>query len=86
MGVNRASLGVQEFAPHVQQAIGRIQPFGQVAAGVALLRAAGIANLNFDLMYGLPHQSADDLNRSIGLAHTLAPSRIALASRQPTRR
>jgi oxygen-independent coproporphyrinogen-3 oxidase len=78
MGVNRASLGVQEFAPHVQQAIGRIQPFEQVAAGVALLRAAGIAHLNFDLMYGLPHQSADDLNHSIALAHTLAPSRIAL--------
>jgi len=78
IGVTRASLGVQEFAPRVQEAIGRIQPFGQVAASVTLLRDAGIANLNFDLMYGLPHQTAEDLERSIWLAHTLAPDRIAL--------
>ncbi len=78
MGVTRASLGVQEFADHVQRAIGRIQPFEQVAAGVALLRESGIENLNFDLMYGLPHQSADDLDRTIALAHALRPSRIAL--------
>ena len=78
IGITRASLGVQEFSPRVQRAIGRVQPFEQVAAGVALLRQAGIADLNFDLMYGLPHQSADDLMRTIELAHTLAPSRIAL--------
>jgi oxygen-independent coproporphyrinogen-3 oxidase len=78
MGVTRASLGVQEFAPRVQQAIGRIQPFSRVAECVTLLREAGIVNLNFDLMYGLPHQSADDLQRTLFLAHTLAPNRIAL--------
>jgi oxygen-independent coproporphyrinogen-3 oxidase len=78
IGVTRASLGVQEFAPHVQQAIGRVQPFSQVAGTVALLREAGIEQLNFDLMYGLPHQRTDDLERSIAQAHTLAPSRIAL--------
>lgn len=78
IGVNRASLGVQEFSAHVQEAIGRVQPFGQVASAVAALRAAGIADLNFDLMYGLPHQSESDLKHSIGLADTLAPSRIAL--------
>jgi oxygen-independent coproporphyrinogen-3 oxidase len=78
MGVTRASLGVQEFSPHVQQAIGRIQPFGQVSATVRLLREAGIRDLNFDLMYGLPHQNAEDLEHSIRLADTLAPSRIAL--------
>lgn len=78
IGVTRASLGVQEFAPHVQQAIGRVQPFAKVSETVALLREAGIHDINFDLMYGLPHQSIDDLNRSIWLADTLAPSRIAL--------
>jgi oxygen-independent coproporphyrinogen-3 oxidase len=78
IGVTRASLGVQEFAPHVQRAIGRIQPFAEVEAAVMLLREAGIADLNFDLMYGLPHQTADDLTQSIALAHTLAPNRIAL--------
>jgi oxygen-independent coproporphyrinogen-3 oxidase len=78
IGVTRASLGVQEFSPRVQEAIGRIQPFSQVSAAVMLLREAGIAHLNFDLMYGLPHQTADDLERTIWLAHTLAPDRIAL--------
>jgi len=78
IGVNRASLGVQEFSLHVQEAIGRVQPFGQVSAAVAALRAAGIGSLNFDLMYGLPNQSEGDLRHSIGLADTLAPSRIAL--------
>jgi oxygen-independent coproporphyrinogen-3 oxidase len=78
MGVTRASLGVQEFSPRVQEAIGRVQPFGQVAECVTLLREAGIANLNFDLMYGLPHQRTEDLERTVFLAHTLAPNRIAL--------
>jgi oxygen-independent coproporphyrinogen-3 oxidase len=69
---------VQEFSPRVQKAIGRIQPFPRVAESVTLLRDAGIAKLNFDLMYGLPHQTADDLQRTLFLAHTLAPDRIAL--------
>jgi oxygen-independent coproporphyrinogen III oxidase len=78
LGVNRASLGVQDFSPHVQQAIGRIQPFGQVAQAVGVLRDAGIGDLNFDLMYGLPRQTVDDARRTAELAVSLAPQRIAL--------
>jgi oxygen-independent coproporphyrinogen-3 oxidase len=78
LGVNRASLGVQDFSPHVQEAIGRIQPYEQVARAVATLREAGIADLNFDLMYGLPRQSVDDVRRSAEQALTLTPQRIAL--------
>jgi len=78
IGVNRASLGVQELSPHVQRAIGRVQPFETVAAAAAVLRAAGIANLNFDLMYGLPHQSRQNLHDTILRADTLRPDRIAL--------
>jgi oxygen-independent coproporphyrinogen III oxidase len=78
IGVTRASLGVQDFSPHVQQAIGRVQPFGIVARGVDLLRAAGITDLSFDLMYGLPHQKVADVARSAALAASLAPQRIAL--------
>ena len=77
-GVNRVSLGVQEFSAHVQRAIGRIQPYETVAQGVAWLRQVGIADLNFDLMYGLPHQSAQDLHNTILRAHELRPTRIAL--------
>ena len=78
IGINRVSLGVQEFSPRVQQAIGRIQPYETVAAGVTLLREAGIDAINFDLMYGLPHQSEQDLHNTITHAHALRPSRIAL--------
>ena len=78
LGVNRASLGVQDFSPHVQEAIGRIQPYELVARAAATLREAGIANLNFDLMYGLPRQTIDDVRRTAEQAAALAPQRIAL--------
>jgi oxygen-independent coproporphyrinogen-3 oxidase len=78
VGVTRASLGVQDFSPHVQQAIGRLQPFAQVEQAVAALRAAGIANINIDLMYGLPRQTVGDVIRSAELAVSLKPARLAL--------
>lgn len=78
VGVNRASLGVQDFNPHVQTAIGRVQPFEQVRDAVRTLRRAGLVNLSFDLMYGLPGQSCADLANSIKLAAELEPNRIAL--------
>ena len=77
-GVTRVSLGVQDLNPHVQEAIGRVQPFEQVRAAVKTLRDAGISELSFDLMYGLPQQSCADLARTIKLAADLEPSRIAL--------
>jgi oxygen-independent coproporphyrinogen-3 oxidase len=78
VGVTRASLGVQDLNLHVQQGIGRVQPFAVVRQAVADLRHAGIDQLSFDLMYGLPEQSADDLLRSLRQAASLAPNRIAL--------
>jgi oxygen-independent coproporphyrinogen-3 oxidase len=77
IGVNRASLGVQDFSPQVQEAIGRIQPYEVVARTVEILHDAGISNLNFDLMYGLPHQSVEDVRRSALLAVSLHPKRVA---------
>ena len=78
LGVNRASLGVQDFSPHVQEAIGRVQPYPQVARAVEMLRDTGIRNLNFDLMYGMPRQTVDCVRRSAEQAMRLAPQRIAL--------
>ncbi|MBC8339071.1 MAG: oxygen-independent coproporphyrinogen III oxidase [Alphaproteobacteria bacterium] len=77
-GVNRASLGVQDFNAHVQEAINRIQPFEVTEQAVGWLRDAGIEAINFDLMYGLPGQTTEDVARSVELAHTLAPNRLAL--------
>jgi oxygen-independent coproporphyrinogen-3 oxidase len=78
IGVNRASLGVQDFSLPVQQAVGRIQPFEQVKYAVAMLRECGIERINLDLMYGLPRQTLRDVENSLTLAHALKPQRIAV--------
>lgn len=77
-GVNRVSLGVQDLNDRVQQAMGRVQPLAVVQKTVDSLRAAGIADINFDLMYGLPHQGVAELERSIELSVAMRPNRIAL--------
>lgn len=76
--VTRVSLGVQTFAPHVQQAIGRIQPLSHIERVVAALRLRDIDAINFDLMYGLPGQSLADLDATLDDTIRLEPSRIAL--------
>jgi oxygen-independent coproporphyrinogen-3 oxidase len=78
IGVNRASLGMQDASPHVQHAIGRVQPFELVERAANWLREAGIDNLNVDLMYGLPKQTGRDVARSAELAASLHPQRLAL--------
>jgi oxygen-independent coproporphyrinogen-3 oxidase len=77
-GVNRVSLGVQDFNPHVQKAAGREQPYEVVESCVTTLRRAGLAAINFDLMYGLPTQTVDDVIRTATLAAGLNPSRLAV--------
>ena len=78
IGVTRASLGVQDFSLNVQRAAGRIQPFDLVENAVAMLRGVGIDKINIDLMYGLPNQTVDDVRRTVALADTLKPQRIAV--------
>lgn len=78
IGVNRISLGAQDFADDVQRAIGRVQPFDLVKRAAALFRDTGIDNLNIDLMYGLPRQSLTGIARNADLAASLQPGRIAL--------
>lgn len=77
-GITRASLGVQTFEPHIQAAIGRVQPREDVVRVVGLLREAGVSSINFDLMYGLPGQTLDDLDRTLDQAVALAPERLAV--------
>lgn len=76
--MTRASLGVQTLVPHIQQAIGRVQPLAMIENAVTRLRAAGVESLNFDLMYGLPHQHLADLGTTLSEAALLGPDRIAL--------
>ena len=78
LGFSRASFGVQEFDPKVQTAINRIQPPEMVAEAVGALRKAGVREISFDLIYGLPFQTVRSLVRTVRLAAEMAPARIAL--------
>jgi oxygen-independent coproporphyrinogen-3 oxidase len=77
-GVTRASLGVQDLNPEVQEAVNRVQPYELVARAVDWLRKAGIRGINFDLMYGLPQQTVERVLSSVDQALTLRPDRVAL--------
>lgn len=77
LGVTRASLGVQDVNPLVQAAIGRLQPLDVIEMSVERLRSVGIRNLNFDLMYGLPLQTAASIRKTCALVLAMGPDRIA---------
>jgi oxygen-independent coproporphyrinogen III oxidase len=69
-GVNRVSLGVQSFIDAEAAAVGRLHNGQTVLDDIARLRAAGIPNINVDLIVGLPHQTAESWRES--LRETLA--------------
>ena len=74
----RVSLGVQDVSADVQTLINREQPFEVVQSAVARLRLAGIANVNVDLMYGLPGQTVGHVRRSASAVADLGPDRLAV--------
>jgi oxygen-independent coproporphyrinogen-3 oxidase len=78
IGVNRASLGVQDFDVAVQQAINRTQSFELTQSALRRLRAAGIARINIDLVYGLPRQTEASLARTLDQAIALDADRFAV--------
>lgn len=78
VGMTRASVGIQDFDPVVQQAIGRLQSPEVTKECVEALRNRGISSVNFDLVYGLPHQTLDRLRATLEQALSLRPDRIAL--------
>lgn len=80
LGMNRASMGVQDCNPEVQQAIHRIQPTAVNAQAIAWLRQAGIASLNLDLIYGLPRQTVASFDATLAECLDYAPERFALFS------
>ena len=77
-GLHRASIGVQDFAPHVQKAIGREQSYDQTRAVIDKLRQGNLRSLNLDLIYGLPHQTHESLLRTLDQVRDLRPDRLAL--------
>ncbi len=78
LGMNRASIGVQDFDPEVQAAIGRTQPFYLTRQVAEMIRDAGISALNVDILFGLPHQTQARMAESLMQLISLNPSRVAL--------
>src|SRR5256712_260610 len=58
-GVNRVSLGAQSFIDQESRSVGRLHTRTTVIDDIARLRAAGIENINIDLIAGLPHQTLE---------------------------
>ena len=78
IGMTRASIGVQDFDPIVQETIGRIQGYEDTRNVVEMLRRAGITSLNMDILYGLPHQTKARMSESVQRVLSLNPDRVAL--------
>jgi len=78
MGTTRASLGVQDFDPLVQQTVHRVQDFDLTAACAERLRGVGICSINLDLIYGLPHQTEQGVAATVEQALRIAPDRAAV--------
>lgn len=77
-GVNRLSIGVQSLADPLLAAIGRTHSAAQAVAAVTMAREAGFANVNLDLIYGLPAQTLGDWRQTLESAMGLAPEHLAL--------
>ncbi|MGI9373464.1 MAG: oxygen-independent coproporphyrinogen III oxidase [Hyphomicrobiales bacterium] len=77
-GLTRASIGVQDFDPNVQQAINRIQPFEETQRVVSALRDGGVTSINLDVLYGLPHQTEFTLAQTIEKVGILDADRVSL--------
>ncbi|MCB2130368.1 MAG: oxygen-independent coproporphyrinogen III oxidase [Rhodobacteraceae bacterium] len=77
-GMNRASIGVQDFDPHIQKQIGRDQSFEVTQSATNGLRARGITSLNTDILFGLPDQTTTRITASVEKLLSLRPDRVAL--------
>ncbi|MFZ5773244.1 MAG: radical SAM family heme chaperone HemW [Thermodesulfobacteriota bacterium] len=77
-GVNRLSIGVQSFSPAQLKCLGRSHTADDAALAYAMARDAGFANINLDLMYGLPGQTQQEWQQTLEAAMRLAPEHFSL--------
>ncbi len=80
IGFNRASMGVQDFNPIVQEAIHRIQPRAMTQQAIDWMRELGYGSINLDLIYGLPHQTPVSFNETLDTVLEMKPDRLAVFS------
>jgi oxygen-independent coproporphyrinogen III oxidase len=76
-GVTRASLGAQTFQPRLLRVLERVAGPGDVRRAVHHLRDARFDNISLDLIYGIPGQSASDLDADLGQALELEPEHLS---------
>lgn len=79
-GFNRLSLGIQDFDPRVQQTINRVQPYEVTKRLFDYSRELGFESINIDLIYGLPHQTAESFADTVDKIILMNPDRIAVFS------
>ena len=77
-GMNRASIGVQDFDPEIQSIIGREQSYELTRRVADMIRDRGIASLNADILFGLPKQTRARMADSVQKLLSLSPDRVAL--------
>ncbi|MCB9556450.1 MAG: oxygen-independent coproporphyrinogen III oxidase [Deltaproteobacteria bacterium] len=79
-GFNRLSIGVQDFTPEVQRAVGRVQEVELTEALYDYARHLGYSGVNFDLIYGLPLQEETAYRKTVETVLRLRPDRVAMFS------
>lgn len=80
LGFKRLSLGIQDFDKKVQDIINRIQTYEAVKNVTEQARKIGYTSINYDLIYGLPLQTAESMKDTIEKVIALHPDRIAFYS------
>ena len=78
LGVNRISMGVQDFDPVVQKAVNRIQPVDLTERVYRKVRDLGFHSINIDLIYGLPFQTVKGFEKTLDEIIRLSPDRLAI--------
>ncbi len=78
IGFNRASFGIQDFNPKVQEAVNRIQPEEMIFNVMKWFRESGFESVNIDLIYGLPYQTLETFSETVDKTIELNPDRIAV--------
>jgi len=82
-GFNRISLGVQSSDDTELKMLGRRHTYEQAVEAVEDARKAGFSNLTLDLMYGLPHQTAETWHKSLSDIVSLSPEHISCYALRP---
>ena len=80
LGINRLSVGVQDFDPAVQIAVNRVQSVEETRVVIDAARANNVRSINIDLINGLPKQTLDGFEKTLDQVIELQPDRLSLYS------